>query len=201
VRIIAVYVGPHIWAWRLERPCRSGDPAPSHGPRVGSWELVLCPRFPVNGSDIGCGPEPTAGVHGCSVCPRRGRSAHRLGCPRVAAFLARYLYSHHVEDRLLPLKTDGSPPQSASRGRICHSWINLGNLDGLPSALRRHADPWRRGRARRGRRRDRQRLPPAPPAGVDPRGGEAVGGAADHDWRQMWRQDQPAYRPERRNRR
>ena len=25
------------------------------------------------------------------------------GCPRVAAFLARYLSSHHVEDRLLPL--------------------------------------------------------------------------------------------------
>ena len=25
-------------------------------------------------------------------------------CPWVAAFLARYLYSHHVEDRLLPLK-------------------------------------------------------------------------------------------------
>ena len=27
-----------------------------------------------------------------------------VDCPRVAAFLARYLYSHHVEDRLLPLK-------------------------------------------------------------------------------------------------
>jgi hypothetical protein len=25
-------------------------------------------------------------------------------CPRVAAFLARYLYSHHMENRLLPLK-------------------------------------------------------------------------------------------------
>ena len=27
-----------------------------------------------------------------------------VACPRVAAFLARYLFSHHVEDRLLPLK-------------------------------------------------------------------------------------------------
>jgi hypothetical protein len=34
----------------------------------------------------------------------RRRTAPRMRCPRVAAFLARYLYSHQVQDRLLPLE-------------------------------------------------------------------------------------------------
>jgi hypothetical protein len=32
------------------------------------------------------------------------RESAARGCPRVAAFSARYLYSHHVQDGLLPLK-------------------------------------------------------------------------------------------------
>ena len=70
-------------------------------------------------------------------------------CPRVAAFLARYLFSQHVEDRLLPLKQtvrdrleSGTSPGIPPLGSALLGQRSLSACGGRGTARRRLAS-WR----------------------------------------------------------